>query len=144
MSPTTKTTGRRPVAAAPSVAPITGAVEGIHLGGGGTVSNLGCGLGSHSVGLLLGGISVAAYRAVFQRWAMFHVPALVAWPLGILAVDALYYWVHRFSHEWNFLWAAHAVHHQSEDYNLTVSAREPYLSLFMLVPSGSGQRRARR
>ncbi|MCA9698445.1 MAG: sterol desaturase family protein, partial [Myxococcales bacterium] len=31
---------------------------------------------------------------------------------------------HRWSHEVNFLWASHIVHHQSEEYNLTVALRQ--------------------
>jgi hypothetical protein len=35
----------------------------------------------------------------------------------------MWYWYHRFGHEVNLFWAAHVVHHQSDDYNFTVSAR---------------------
>jgi hypothetical protein len=38
--------------------------------------------------------------------------------------DFLYYWFHRFSHEVNAGWAAHVVHHQSEEYNLAVALRQ--------------------
>lgn len=33
-------------------------------------------------------------------------------------------WWHRLSHEVNVLWAAHVVHHHSEDYNLAVALRQ--------------------
>jgi hypothetical protein len=39
-------------------------------------------------------------------------------------VDFLYYWFHRTSHEVNAFWAAHVVHHQSEEYNLAVALRQ--------------------
>ncbi|RZK10991.1 MAG: sterol desaturase family protein [Flavobacterium sp.] len=45
------------------------------------------------------------------------------WFLLIMATDLVWYWYHRLGHEVNFLWAAHIVHHQSEEFNLTVSAR---------------------
>ena len=48
-------------------------------------------------------------------------------------MDCAYYWFHRFSHEFNFLWAAHAVHHQSEYYNLSVALRQ---SWFQQIYSG--------
>ena len=38
--------------------------------------------------------------------------------------DFLYYWFHRLSHEINAFWAAHVVHHQSEEYNLAVALRQ--------------------
>ena len=44
--------------------------------------------------------------------------------LAALVWDFLYYWFHRFSHEISILWAAHAVHHQSEDYNLSTALRQ--------------------
>jgi hypothetical protein len=47
-----------------------------------------------------------------------------------VGVDLLYYWFHRLSHEINFLWAAHVVHHQSEEYNLTVALRQSALQPF--------------
>ncbi|MCA9684087.1 MAG: sterol desaturase family protein, partial [Myxococcales bacterium] len=46
------------------------------------------------------------------------------WVFALIALDFLYYWFHRWSHEVNFLWASHIVHHQSEEYNLTVALRQ--------------------
>jgi sterol desaturase/sphingolipid hydroxylase (fatty acid hydroxylase superfamily) len=37
--------------------------------------------------------------------------------------DLVWYCYHWLGHKVNFLWAAHIVHHQSEEYNLTVAAR---------------------
>ena len=42
----------------------------------------------------------------------------------MLLYDFLYYWLHRAGHEVNILWAAHVVHHQSEDYNLSTALRQ--------------------
>jgi alkylglycerol monooxygenase len=39
-------------------------------------------------------------------------------------VDLAYYWAHRTSHEVNLFWGGHVVHHQSEDYNLSVALRQ--------------------
>ncbi len=49
----------------------------------------------------------------------------VAWLLGLLGVDFLFYWWHRASHVVNVFWAVHGVHHQSEDFNLAVALRQP-------------------
>lgn len=40
-----------------------------------------------------------------------------------LFTDFLWYWYHRFGHEVDLFWSAHVVHHQSNDFNFTVSAR---------------------
>ena len=46
------------------------------------------------------------------------------WLLILLAVDFLYYWFHRASHEIRFLWACHVTHHSSEEFNLTTALRQ--------------------
>jgi alkylglycerol monooxygenase len=52
----------------------------------------------------------------------------LAWLIAFIGVDFAYYWWHRASHEVNVLWAAHIVHHQSEDYNLAVALRQAVLT----------------
>jgi len=49
-------------------------------------------------------------------------------------VDFKYYWWHRLSHEVNVLWAAHVVHHSSEDYNLAVALRQSVTTLVTTLP----------
>lgn len=46
-----------------------------------------------------------------------------SWALAILVADFSYYWMHRWEHEVRILWAIHAVHHSSPEYNLTTSLR---------------------
>ncbi len=46
------------------------------------------------------------------------------WLLALLFYDFCYYWLHRMGHEVGVLWAAHAVHHQSQDYNLSTALRQ--------------------
>lgn len=48
---------------------------------------------------------------------------ILIWIGALLVADFLAYWHHRLSHEINFLWAAHIVHHQSEELNLTTVFR---------------------
>jgi alkylglycerol monooxygenase len=40
-----------------------------------------------------------------------------------------YYWAHRMSHEINLFWGGHVVHHQSEEYNLSVALRQSSLQV---------------
>ena len=70
---------------------------------------------------------------VLQDFAIFDVElawfdaslsGLGLWLLAALAFDFCYYWSHRFGHEMSILWAQHAVHHQSEDYNLSTALRQ--------------------
>ncbi len=72
---------------------------------------------------------VGGYVFVYQRFRLGDYSQAEAgtWIVCFLGVDCAYYWFHRLSHEINFLWAAHVVHHQSEDYNLAVALRQSTL-----------------
>jgi hypothetical protein len=48
---------------------------------------------------------------------------MLTWIILFLLTDLVWYWYHRLAHEINAFWAVHVVHHQSEDFNYTVSAR---------------------
>lgn len=66
---------------------------------------------------------------VFARLAsdtifIFDMNNAVHWAAAIVLYDFLYYWFHRISHERKIFWAAHVVHHQSEEYNLTTALRQ--------------------
>lgn len=59
------------------------------------------------------------------------------WIIGFVAYDLCYYWKHRFGHEWRILWAAHAAHHQSEEYNLSTALRQTgtdYIGFVFYLP----------
>ena len=64
------------------------------------------------------------FQYIHRHYALFDIKAnALTWVLLFLATDLVWYWYHRFAHEVNILWAAHVVHHQSEDFNYTASAR---------------------
>jgi sterol desaturase/sphingolipid hydroxylase (fatty acid hydroxylase superfamily) len=76
---------------------------------------------------LLGWGFAIQHLAIFEMplgWFDLSVSGIAMWVLAALAWDFSYYWFHRFSHEISILWAAHAVHHQSEDYNLSTALRQ--------------------
>jgi len=50
--------------------------------------------------------------------------AWYGWLLALVFYDFCYYWLHRLGHESAILWAAHVVHHQSQDYNLSTALRQ--------------------
>ena len=57
-------------------------------------------------------------------WFDLSARGVALWLTAFVAWDFFYYWFHRFSHEISILWAAHAVHHQSEEYNLSTALRQ--------------------
>ena len=72
------------------------------------------------------GISVITYEWLVQRVALTQLPANSIWAfvIGFLVVDFQGYWVHRWSHEINFLWNRHIIHHSSEEFNLSCALRQ--------------------
>lgn len=62
------------------------------------------------------------YRIINLQWTN-----PVTWYTVAVFVDFCYYWFHRASHEIHILWAQHQVHHSSEDFNLAVGLRQPFL-----------------
>jgi hypothetical protein len=54
--------------------------------------------------------------------------------VAFFTVELGYYWWHRLSHEVNLLWAAHIVHHHSEDYNLAVALRQSVTTWLTTLP----------
>ena len=96
-------------------------------------------------------IQFLAWGFVLQNFALVDMPlswfdasprGIALWVAAAVGWDLCYYWFHRFSHEISILWAAHAVHHQSEDYNLSTALRQTssgflfgwifYLPLFVI------------
>ena len=71
-------------------------------------------------------ITFSVYTLMFNHWALIQLDeqSIRVWVAAFIAKDFFYYWHHRMSHEINILWAAHAVHHQSEEYNLTTALRQ--------------------
>ena len=72
---------------------------------------------------LVQGALVAGYAAVADRvdWT-WHV-GWWTWLLGFVAIDLAEYLSHRASHALPVMWAMHAVHHQSPEYNLSLNFR---------------------
>ena len=100
------------------------------------VGDLGCGIAQQVVLVFAGAGLLAAYAAVHDRFRLhaFSAASPVPWLLAFVGVDLVYYWWHRLSHEVNVLWAAHVVHHQSEDYNLAVALRQAVATSFTSLP----------
>ena len=103
------------------------------------VTDISCGIGNQIIGkVLLGTALGAVYIGVYTRFHLLELETLLhpvaLWVLGILAYDFIYYWWHRLSHEVNVLWAAHIVHHHSEDYNLAVALRQAWFTPLTSMP----------
>ena len=115
------------------------------------INSLSAGTLSTTIGYFTRLLPAVIWAYILQNFALIDVdPAwfdlslrgLALWALALAGFDFCYYWAHRMGHEISILWAAHAVHHQSEDYNLSTALRQTstgfvfswifYLPLFLL------------
>lgn len=90
------------------------------------VNSISTGVLSTTTGLLTKGVGLVTYAFALEHLALVRLPAdsVWVWVFAFVFYDFCYYWLHRMGHERNILWAAHSVHHQSEDYNLSTALRQ--------------------
>ncbi|QMT60288.1 sterol desaturase family protein [Legionella sp. PC997] len=93
-----------------------------------SINNLSTGILEEIAALPVRGAIIFGYYYLYEHFAVFHINShlIISWILLWLGVDFCYYWYHRASHRCNFLWIGHSVHHQSENYNLSVALRQGY------------------
>ncbi|MBX3411333.1 MAG: sterol desaturase family protein [Pirellulales bacterium] len=109
-----------------------------------SINDLSCGVLQVVSGTFFGTVLLLSYQLLYEHWAILSIAewsGAAKWGAAIalfLGVDCCYYWFHRASHEMNAPWAAHAVHHQSEEYNLAVALRQgtfqPFFSWVFYLP----------
>jgi alkylglycerol monooxygenase len=97
------------------------------------INSLSAGTLSTTFGYFTKIVPTVIWAYAFQEFALIDMPlawfdtsptGLLLWLVAMLAWDFCYYWSHRCGHEISILWASHAVHHQSEDYNLSTALRQ--------------------
>ncbi|TBN46408.1 sterol desaturase family protein [Pseudomonas sp. BGI-2] len=90
------------------------------------INSISTGVLSTTTGLLTKGVGLVTYAFALKQLALFElsVDSVRVWVFAFVLYDFCYYWLHRMGHERNILWAAHSVHHQSEDYNLSTALRQ--------------------
>lgn len=112
----------------------TGGIGGYRLAD--TLTDLGAGIGQQALDPLLRIIGVGAFVAVQSHLALLQwdLKSLAQWLAAVVLVDLCFYWFHRASHRVNLLWAVHHVHHSSDEYNLAVALRQPWLEKLVDIP----------
>lgn len=91
-----------------------------------TLGSIGLGVMSQVTGVFGKVLRIGLYTLAFDHLAPLRLPAGAPWVwlFALLFYDLCYYALHRAGHRVAVLWAAHAVHHQSEDYNLGTALRQ--------------------
>jgi sterol desaturase/sphingolipid hydroxylase (fatty acid hydroxylase superfamily) len=97
------------------------------------INSISAGILDTTTGYFTKFLPLIGWGFVMQNFTLVEMPlnwfdasqrGIALWVTAAIAWDFCYYWFHRFSHEISILWAAHAVHHQSEEYNLSTALRQ--------------------
>jgi alkylglycerol monooxygenase len=89
-----------------------------------SVANLSIGIAERLLNLFISASFYQLFCFIYDNYRVFTISShWSVWVLLLLSTDLVWYWYHRLGHEVNLLWGAHIVHHQSEEFNYTVSAR---------------------
>lgn len=99
-----------------------------------SIANLNVGIAERVTDLLTTGAFYFVFSWIYSHYAIFDIrPTFITWLLIFLVTDFVWYWYHRFGHKVNVFWSVHVVHHQSDDFNYTVSTR---ITIFQAVARG--------
>lgn len=92
------------------------------------VSSIGLGMLSQITAVFTRLFRIGIYTVIYGWVSVWHNEAFwtswYGWLLALVFYDFCYYWLHRAGHESAVFWAAHVVHHQSQDYNLSTALRQ--------------------
>lgn len=86
-------------------------------------------------------VTLLSYEWMAPKIALLHQDTtILAYCIGFIIIDFYGYWSHRWSHQINFLWNKHAIHHSSEEFNLSCALRQSVSSFvnlftFLLIPA---------
>jgi len=99
-----------------------------------SINSLTAGVLSRMTGIIKQLFPLTVYVVAYEQLALFEIePSWWSWLAAFVIYDFCYYWNHRLGHEMNILWAAHVVHHSSEEYNLTTALRQSSSSVFSWI-----------
>jgi len=103
-----------------------------------SITNLNIGGTQQIVAVLISLVGISLYDIIYHKFSFKLIDIStfnwVNFIILFIAWDFCYYWAHRISHEVNLMWSAHVVHHQSEEYNLTVALRQSWFQGVWTAP----------
>lgn len=98
------------------------------------LSNISCGIFEQVTGFISKGLFIGAYIVVYENARLFSLEdTFLVWIALIILVDLVFYFFHRLSHQCSFLWSGHVVHHEVEEFNLTVALRRSVMQEFTII-----------
>lgn len=89
------------------------------------ITNINLGALNQLTGIFSKVVTVGIYTFAFQYIAVVQLPQTwITFAALFILYDLCFYWDHRMSHQISLFWGGHVVHHQSEDFNLSVALRQ--------------------
>ena len=97
------------------------------------ISSMSNGLFMFIKDFLIKGILYTCYIYIYEHYRIYTLPwdSIWTWLIAAICYDLGYYTLHRAAHEINVMWAAHQVHHSSEEFNLTTAMRQSFMQKFV-------------
>ncbi len=88
------------------------------------MANFGTALANQTVNVLVAVGVYYIYGILWENYRLFTIELnWFTFILLLLGVDLIFYWVHRWGHSLNIMWAAHSPHHSAEEMNFMVALR---------------------
>ena len=89
------------------------------------VANFGTALGNQTMNVLVAAGVFIVYGYLWTKFRIIESIEMNAtnFVLLLLGIDFIFYWVHRWGHHINIMWAAHSPHHSAEEMNFFVALR---------------------
>ena len=89
------------------------------------ITNISTGTLQQVSGAFFSVIKVGIYVFIYNQFAIYHLANnWITFTALFILYDLAYYWEHRMAHTISLFWGGHVVHHQSEDFNLSVALRQ--------------------
>jgi len=100
-----------------------------------TIGSLSQGLLSQALAVCTQLFQIGLYAMVYPVVAIWTRPSFwdsaMGWIAAVLLFDFFDYWLHRAGHESAVFWAAHSVHHQSQQFNFSTALRQESAVAFL-------------
>lgn len=82
-------------------------------------------------------LAIFTLSTALYRYRVTTLTGPVAYLVGFVAWDFLFYWNHRLGHRSRIVWAGHVSHHSSQYFNYATALRQPWtpVSTILIYPS---------
>ena len=98
-----------------------------------SVSSISSGMSNATRDVLGLSVTLITYDWLVAKVALFSIPeSALAYIIAFIAIDFQGYWTHRWAHQINIFWNKHAIHHSSEEFNLSCALRQSVSDFFKL------------